>query len=320
MQWIGCQSSPGPSNDDCITTKHAIGDPWLGCYDARCSRPITDVVCLARMASTTNTPAIDTPGIRVLLRRNRGLSWLVLIAGLGMFFGAVTAILVTTESATDLQHDGVHIAGRITAVDHVFFDSVTVSYEYHGEHRQAKIQTDSASPDYEVGQPVTVIIDRSDAHRVTLRGEDNQPVWQVLLIICGLIVGPFVIVGGVLLLARSMHHRRILKRNPLEHAHVESRAWQARAGRRARWIAIALTPDRATTTEANLLLLGGTTARTTRRSGIESATEVDFAGRPDRYVVVWIPHPAKLITLRRPFTAKGRQDLRDRFSPGRVPE
>jgi hypothetical protein len=150
---------------------------------------------------------------------------------------------------------------------------------------------------------------------VTVAGESNEPLWESLLFAFGLVLGPFAIVAGFALLVRTAHRRRILRHHPMMRAHITTRSWTERsAWVQVRGNVVALTPDVPTDSPTRLLRIASATTRTIRQSGIAQATELAFAGDPDRYVVAWFPTTNTLLTLRRPSTTVGQRQLADRFS------
>ena len=138
--------------------------------------------------------------------------------GLAAFVAAVAGIAVQANAATALLDTGARTPGIVTyyspgsgRFSEGYFD---VSYVADGVSRTGVINLDDASPSYAIGERVTVVYDRNDPTRIRTPQEQNEPPTTVLPLIFGLIIGPFVLIFGWIVLVRVGRWQRVLTGAP----------------------------------------------------------------------------------------------------------
>lgn len=125
--------------------------------------------------------ALETPGLRTRLLRERRLGLLALIVGGAITVIALGSLVVVDQVYSDKQAAFHRYPGTIESVqgsDDSDSNSGTaaVRFDDEGQSRQARIHIDSTS-DWKTNESVHVLVDPSDASFVTLRGENYRPDW-----------------------------------------------------------------------------------------------------------------------------------------------
>lgn len=233
---------------------------------------------------------------------------MLLVSGFPLLVVFVVTVEAVESRAGELERTGIRKVGTVVETrDGREGGSVVVEFQWRGERRE-RIHLDGGSPDYEVGQRVVVLIDPSDADRVSLRGEDNQAPWSVTLMIALLAAAVGTTIVGAAALARTSRQRLILGRHPwqrfdLEYVEVPGLRGvyppaAPRLGRPAsRWRRPHVGVD------------AGVAAP---EAGLRGAESVDLAGPVPGYVVVRVPGHDALASARPPVL--GRDERRWRRS------
>lgn len=184
--------------------------------------------------------------------------------------------------------------------------SVRVSFEYEGATRRETINLDAESPRYEVGQPVTVIVDPDDPARVTLPGETDQSEWGVIAFTVLLVSGAGTALIGVWSVVRSNRQRAVLLRFPWRTLPV--RFAQISGPRRAvRAVLLVVTPDRA---EGVVLTLASTMRWRLPQAAETGSSECQIAGPLPGYAVIRTRQSSKLLSARPPYWSRSERKWR----------
>ena len=148
--------------------------------------------------TTVEDAALETPGVRARLLRERRLGLLALIVGGLITMIALGGLVVVDHVYSDKQAAFRRYPGTVLSVrsDNSDDDSGTaaVSFDDAGRTRHARIHIDSTS-DWRTGETVHVLVDPSDASFVTLRGENYRPDWFGGLALATCVLAAFPLVG-----------------------------------------------------------------------------------------------------------------------------
>lgn len=179
-----------------------------------------------------------------------------------------------------------------------------MKFNWSGIAHAGVVHLDAESPTYREGQHVTVIVDRGNPARFTIRGETNQsPVttWPM--------IGAFVGSASMLVLAgysltRVRRQRRCLVLHPWIRLACIYR--EIPAGSSVRPLLL-LTP---TEHQSVVLTLASIARWRLGKTGLRRASEIDVSGDPSGYVVVRAPGFEALVSARPPRTARAERRWR----------
>jgi hypothetical protein len=184
--------------------------------------------------------------------------------------------------------------------------SVRVSFEYEGAARRETINLDAESRRYEVGQPVTVIVDPDDPAHVTLPGETDQSEWGVVAFVVLLVGGAGTVLTAVWSLVRSNRQRAVLLRFPWRTLPVRFAQISGPRGA-VRAVLLVVTPDRA---EGVVLTLASTTRWRLPQAAETASLECHIAGPLPGYAVIRTPQSSKLLSARPPYWSRSERKWR----------
>ena len=124
---------------------------------------------------------------------------------LGLF--AVGAVMLDNR-ATEFEARGTHVPGVVTRVYGGFRQSWTaeVRYRAHGVERVGSINVDS-TPDFKVGDPITVIYDPADPERIAAPGFPNDLAVAIVAMALIALAGLSTFIVGLVHLARAVFTR-----------------------------------------------------------------------------------------------------------------
>lgn len=248
------------------------------------------------------------------LRRYRSRAWPIAVAGVVVLAAVVVFVIRTLDQRAELQESGARTPGVVTGVDRGRDDSVEVEFDRDG-HRDGRIYVAEASS-YEIGDRVTVLVDRDDPGRVSLQGEDNYPPWGVGLTIGATTVGVTALVTGAGARLRAARQQRVLSRGPWRRLTITYREIPARQGTVR---PLLLARDDAhpagvvlTVVSLNQWRLG--------KLGLRGATVADVAGPLPGYVVIRAPGHDGLVSARAPWRRRDERRWREALEqePDRV--
>ncbi|MCU1623527.1 MAG: hypothetical protein JWL79_2372 [Frankiales bacterium] len=223
--------------------------------------------------NTAVTP--DLTGVRRTLRRALAAALLVeIVLGWSLLIATVVGINLQQGRADKLLGDGVPTPGTVVAV-HGQDDlgSVEVTYLAAQIQERGKLELDSNSPRYHVGEHLSLLVDPGDPRHFRTELESNDPAGQTWLLVFGVVLGPtFILIGLVLLLRRAVLSRTV-KAGPWARAQLYRLPAQGR--RRIRSV-IAVQDG---TDHVNLALIGGVWWLPQVRAALEQGLLVTRKGR-----------------------------------------
>lgn len=193
-------------------------------------------------------PALEDAATAAALARYRRRAWAMLLTGLALLVGFLVAVNIVETRADDLLLGGATAPGVVRSVQG---GRMVVSFHADGQARQAIVHLDSRSPDYQVGQAVTVVYDPDDPDRVRTPADTNQSPLTVIPMSLALPSGVVLTVMGSVARVRAARIRRVLACHPWQ-------AWlyqlqTARIGVAWCWMAVY---GRPTPTGGPFMLLG----------------------------------------------------------------
>lgn len=260
--------------------------------------------------SANHDRAIDAPGVRAALSRQRRQAWGVLVGGLLLFVGFVTAATVVADRTEELERDGVRVAGRVLSYSpggRLTSEHVDVEFTFGGERRTERVQLDDSSPIYEEEESVVVIVDPQNPSRLTIEGETNQSTWTVWLMIGAFLAGLIGIVAGPWVLFRTRRQRGLLSSAPWRDTEIQY--IEVPSGNSVRGLV------RIANGEGDHVLSLVSTARwNLARIGLRGAEEAQIVGDPSEYLVLRAGDGARLVSAKAPRTSRGHRRWRERFA------
>lgn len=164
------------------------------------------------MAGTRDVGWDDEDTRRAVARyRQAGIGWF--LAGAALLVVAVVVASWMGARSEGLERSGVEVPGRVvdTGGGLRLSGSVTVAFEWGGMEQRRTIGLNSNSPRYELGDPVTVLVDPDDPSRVRTTEEPNDPTWSVWLFVATIIAGATGLSVGIVTLRRSRRWRKLLQ-------------------------------------------------------------------------------------------------------------
>lgn len=251
-------------------------------------------------------PALDEAAITEL-RRYRRRAWIWTAVGVVLLAAFLVAVTNLYDDADELEQTGTRVPGTVENVrGHGERGSVSVAFEYDGVARRETINLDAESHDYELGHPVTVIIDPDDPQHVTLPGETNQSEWGVFVFAILLVAGVGMILIGIGSIVRSNHQRVVLSTFPWRSLPVRYAEIPGPRGS-VRSILLVLPPD---LVQGVVLTLAGTTRWRLPRAAMAASPVCDIAGPLPGYVVLRTPGNPALYSARPPYWSRAERKWR----------
>lgn len=159
------------------------------------------------------TPAIESDRFRAGLRRHLISSFGVTLVGLALLAVFVVMADSSGRRSDRLAREGVEVDGRIIDVDPtagLTIGTIDVEFLFQDRIRQERVFLNSDSPRYELGESVTVLVDPTDANRVTVAGESNGAPAFVWPMIIALILGLLASLSGAFAIYQNWRQRKIL--------------------------------------------------------------------------------------------------------------
>ncbi|HEX3426728.1 MAG TPA: DUF3592 domain-containing protein [Acidimicrobiales bacterium] len=139
------------------------------------------------------------------------------MAGSVMLVGFVLAVSAVDNRAQDLEASGARVSGSVISTRGAGEHGVMrVSYVWLGVTRVGTVHLDASSSVYQVGEPVTVLVDARDLSHMTVEGETNQSPKTVLPMIVLLLVGAMAALVGGCGVGRARRQRRVLRKHSWE--------------------------------------------------------------------------------------------------------
>ncbi|HSH58989.1 MAG TPA: DUF3592 domain-containing protein [Acidimicrobiales bacterium] len=264
-------------------------------------------------AANANPAALDEAGVRDALRRyRRNASW-ILLAGTVLFVMFAIAATVVEGRAEELERSGIQVEGRV--IDYSpggRYVSGTVEVEFYvGQERRTElVHLDDESPEYEVGQVVTVFVDRDDRSRVSVKGETNQSPWTVWPMIISLVAGVAGMITGGWSLLRARRQRKLLSRQPWRRVKLQYREIP---GPRGSVRPLVLLADGGS---EHLLTLTGMLRSRLGKTGLRMAREAEVVGEVPSYVVLRAAGSDTVVSARPPATKRARRRWLEQFRGG----
>lgn len=294
----------------------AGGDPGRVCRYVLLPASVRRFVpCGNGTVVTEKENAVDAPGVRPALARERRKAWGMFIAGFLLFSAfAAGAMLVAdrADRAEQLERDGTRVEGHVRGYSpgtSLISEHVDVQFRFAGTRRTERVQLDDQSPAYQEGQSVAVLVDPLDPRRVTIAGETNQSQWTVWLMIGALLAGLYGLVAGPWVLARTRRQRHVLASSawrtvPLTYREVPS-VNVVRALLRLQ--------ERG---EEHIVTLVSTARWNLARTGLRAASQADLVGDPSQYVVLRTSDTTRVVSARPPRNARTLRRWRDQLTDG----
>lgn len=240
--------------------------------------------------------ALDEPA-QTELRSYRRRAWLWTLCGTILLTAFTIAAAVVADRSEELERSGARVPGTVVATHgQRERGSVEVTFSWNDELRRERVRLDAESRRYEVGEPVTVFVDRNDPDHFSLPGETNQSpvtVWPMIFLFVGAF---FALSIGIGALVRSARQRTILQNfswNSLPARYVEIPGY--RGSVRA---LLLLKP--AELTGGVLLTLVGMARWRLSMTGLRQADAIQVAGPLPGYVVVRAVGGSPLVSARPP--------------------
>jgi hypothetical protein len=235
--------------------------------------------------------------VRETWRRYRRHAWFFTAVGLALFIVSTTLIGIIDRPLEELEATGDQVPGVVIErrIGLRNAGSVEVEFSYKGAARRGTVQLNDASPGYDAGDDVTVLVDPEDQRNFTIEGEKNEPKPFVYLIIVVLLGSGFFLVTGVVSIWRSGRQRRRLRRSPWQRVAARSQI-RAAAGWRRLLLNLELSDGR---TE----VVGLVYSLRWAQEETASAGELDVVGGELGYWVVRQSGHTRLISARRPCTS-----------------
>ena len=239
---------------------------------------------------------MDDFGVQQHFSRVRIRRWLLLIAGAAMFIGSLALIDHSESSSEGLAANGVKTPATVVSlgapVGRLTDGSIQVRYSFSNADYRQTIYLDDTSPQYRVGESVTIAVDSKHPRRVAISTSDNIPpltLWAEIGLFIG---GPLLMIIGISYLVDSWRSKRLAKRFPW----VRTRMLYLWTRGQAVWL------YQLTDGQGDLLRGGGLVRR---RSGLmppSGTVEVDVAG--DGPALIRLPGTERIVRI---IPAKNRQ-------------
>lgn len=234
-----------------------------------------------------NAAGLSQPGVKEALDRYRMNAVWVLVVSLSMLVAFIVGAAYVEGRSQDLHRSGIRGPGTVVAADDSRIGGVArVQYVWNGEITEKSIHLET-NRSYQVGEQVTLIVDRDDWDHVTIAGETNAPRWATTILIFLLVLG----CAGVLLAIATLHRARTqrqLLRQPLQSAAVRSVVVKGRP-----WLSIEVPGQPCT-----LVALQATSRARISRARFEEQRVIEFAGDPRVTLVFRFPGGALLFSAR----------------------
>jgi hypothetical protein len=242
------------------------------------------------------------------LRSYRRRAWLWTACGSVLLTGFTVAASVVADRSEELERAGARVPGTVVATHgQGERGSVEVTFSWNDELRRERVHLDAESRRYQVGERVTVLVDRDDPDHFSLSGETNQSpvtVWPMILLFVGASLALCIGIGA---LVRSARQRTILQAfswRSLAASYVEIPGY--RGSVRA---LLLLKP--AQLPEGVILTLAETARWRLSQTGLRQADTVQVAGPLPGYVVVRALGRVALVSARPPFSRRTERKWRE---------
>lgn len=161
------------------------------------------------------TPALDS--VQERLRRNRRLGLIWILVGLACFAVMVVTANIMESHSSRLEQAGLHTLGTVLQVQRagrLSEGSIDISFRIGDVEHTARINLNSDSPRYSVGDTVDVIFDPRNVSDVRTSEEPNDPSWGTPVLALGLLGAPTGWAVGWTLMRRSRRWRKLLAAGP----------------------------------------------------------------------------------------------------------
>jgi len=172
--------------------------------------------------------------------------------------------------------------------------SIDVTYRYLDVAHEKRINLDSESPEYHVGDQVTVLIDRNDLGHVTVLGETNQSPLTVWPMVAALIAGCVAVPVGAVSLLRVRRQRKLLAAEPWRR--MPARYREVPRGRGAVRGVILVEEGRT----RRIFTIPDTLRSRLRRAGLRDHGDIELVGDVGGRIVVRAVRGTTFLTAERP--------------------
>ena len=169
--------------------------------------------------------AIDDLEVHQFFGRARLRGWLLFVVGLGAFAGAVALIDHSESTSESLAANGVKTPARVVSlgapIGRLTAGSIRVQYSYANNVYRETINLDDTSPEFRVGEPVTIAVDAKDPRRVAIDSSDNISPGLLWLEIGLFLLGPMAAIIGIAKLIETRRSRRLARSQPWIRGQIE---------------------------------------------------------------------------------------------------
>ncbi len=247
--------------------------------------------------------AIDSPELRLGLRRDRRRAWGVLGLAIFLFVSFVVAANAVEGRAEEMERSGLRVDGVVSAQTP---ERVDVEFVVAGERRRERVRLDDSSPSYEEGQGVVVLIDRDNPDRVTVQGEVNQSEWTVWPMIFAFLIGIFGMIGAPWSMLRIRRQRKLLSSHSWRRA--SAHYLEVPSGNTIRGL-VRITEHGA----EHVVTLVSYARWSLGRFGLRGADELEVVGDLPGYVVIRAIGSTRVASARPPYTKGAERRWRRKF-------
>lgn len=248
---------------------------------------------------------MDAPGVGTALAKYRNRGLLVLLTGVALLVGFVVAASVVENRAEQLEEVGQRVDGTVVEVNPALRSAgnIHIEFVYRNQRRRSVVHLNDSSPRYELGQPVTVLVDPMDEQRVTVPGETNQSQVTVVPMVFALVGGMAATIVGGSMVVRARRQRRVLRAHPWR---LQAAQFRFRQDNGSGTAAVRLEGERP-------VLIAPSLRHRIERSGLATTSPVEVAGDPLDYVVLRPPCSDALFSGRPPRSRWSKRRWSARF-------
>lgn len=227
------------------------------------------------------------------------------IVGIAILTVAVSSIIQSENQTEDLELNGHSYVGTVQSVHRqtrIVVGFTDYSADDVGHTRVEEITLDKDTEEYQVGQEVEVLVDRTDPTVSTIRGESNESYLFGLLASFGLVFGVLAALTGLLGMRRARRQRRLFESEPWREVRFEHVA--RRSGRHHRNLLKIIDG-----TDEHVVRMAATNGLVVASGHLTSGGACELVGDCDRHGVIRLPHHPRIFHISAPRT----QSVRNRW-------